>query len=82
VLVRQSSSPGELVVDPFLGSGTTGVSAVSAGRRFGGCDLDPATLAIARTRLVEAGGRESATSPLADHAGEQAELPLRSGASG
>lgn len=83
VLIRQSSTPGELVVDPFLGSGTTGVSAVAAGRRFAGCDVDPAALAHARARLVDAGGREDRPAP-ENRTGDQPELPLlvSSGASG
>ena len=38
-LVRQSSSPGELVADPFMGSASTGVAALNLGRRFVGCDV-------------------------------------------
>ena len=36
--LRASSSPGDLVLDPFCGSGTTGVAAVSTGRRFIGIE--------------------------------------------
>lgn len=39
--IRQVSEPGELICDPFLGSGTTAAAAVLEGRRFIGCDLDP-----------------------------------------
>lgn len=41
----------DLVVDPFLGSGTTAVAAVRTGRRYAGYDLDPAYVAIARRRV-------------------------------
>jgi site-specific DNA-methyltransferase (adenine-specific) len=51
VLVKQSSSPGDLVVDPFMGSGSTGVAALENGRRFWGNDIADAALAIARERL-------------------------------
>lgn len=54
VLVGQSSSPGELVLDPFTGSGTTGVAAVQAGRRFAGCDTNAEALVVARERLAGA----------------------------
>lgn len=37
--IRQSTVPGGLVLDPFMGSGTTGVAAVRAGRRFVGIEL-------------------------------------------
>ena len=40
-LVRTYSKPGELVVDPFAGSGSTGVAAIAEGRRFVGWDSDP-----------------------------------------
>ena len=39
-LIRNSSNPGDLVVDPFCGSGTTGQAARQLGRRFYGSDLD------------------------------------------
>lgn len=46
--------PGGLVVDPFAGSGTTGVAAVIEGRRFVGCEIVPEYAAIARERLSAA----------------------------
>jgi site-specific DNA-methyltransferase (adenine-specific) len=57
VLVRQSSEAGELVIDPFVGSGSVGVAALRLGRRFAGCDLEAEALELARGRLVAAGGR-------------------------
>jgi site-specific DNA-methyltransferase (adenine-specific) len=47
---------GGLVVDPFAGSGTTGVGALLEGRRFAGCELDPDHAATARRRLADATG--------------------------
>jgi SAM-dependent methyltransferase len=41
-----------LVVDPFLGGGTTAMAAVSAGCRFIGCDVDDTAVAVARERLA------------------------------
>lgn len=49
VLVKQSSSLGQLVVDPFMGSGSTGEAAVKLGRNFAGNDLDAE--AVARTAI-------------------------------
>jgi len=43
----------DLVVDPFLGSGTTAVAAVRTGRRFVGYDTDPGYMAIAEARVAE-----------------------------
>jgi hypothetical protein len=51
--IRQVSEPGELIVDPFLGSGTTAVAAVMEGRCFLGCDIDPGCVETTRRRLVE-----------------------------
>ena len=43
----------DLVLDPFLGSGTTAVAAVRCGRRFAGYDTDPAYIALAGGRVRE-----------------------------
>src|SRR6266404_3079228 len=40
-LVRYFTEPGELVIDPFAGSATTGVAALKQGRRFVGWERDP-----------------------------------------
>lgn len=53
VLIHQSTEPGELVVDPFMGSGSTGAAALALGRRFAGTDVSPAALALSRRRLSE-----------------------------
>jgi site-specific DNA-methyltransferase (adenine-specific) len=55
ILVRQSSAPGDLVVDPFTGSGAVGVAAVEAGRYFAGADISARALEIASVRLAAAG---------------------------
>jgi ParB-like chromosome segregation protein Spo0J len=49
--VEQASKPGELVVDPFVGSGTVGIACLRTGRRFIGCDIDPASVSLAIERL-------------------------------
>jgi site-specific DNA-methyltransferase (adenine-specific) len=51
VLVRQSTVSGELVIDPFMGSGSVGVAATGLGRRFLGCDLCAEAVEISRRRL-------------------------------
>jgi site-specific DNA-methyltransferase (adenine-specific) len=50
-LVAASSNAGELVVDPFAGSGTTLVVAERLGREWAGADADPRYVALARDRL-------------------------------
>jgi hypothetical protein len=60
VLIRQSSEPGQLVADPFMGSGSVGVAAVGQGRAFAGNDLCAEAVDIARGRLRAAGARETA----------------------
>jgi site-specific DNA-methyltransferase (adenine-specific) len=50
--IRQSAKPGELVIDPFLGSGSTGVAALRRGCRFLGCDISPKSIATAMPRLI------------------------------
>jgi modification methylase len=47
-----SSKPGDLVVDPFFGAGTTGAVAKRLGRRFVGIEREPAYVAIARERIA------------------------------
>ena len=50
-LVKQFTDPGDLVLDPFCGSGTTGVACMRLGRRFIGYELDPDRAEVARERL-------------------------------
>jgi site-specific DNA-methyltransferase (adenine-specific) len=54
LLVRLFSNKGELILDPFAGSGTTGVAALRLGRRFLGWELNAAYVAVARKRLATA----------------------------
>ena len=49
--IEASSDPGDLVVDPFCGSGTTGDAAVSAGRSVLLGDIDPSMIRISCSRL-------------------------------
>ncbi len=48
------SNPGDVVLDPFLGSGTTGKMALLAGRRFIGIERDPGYFKIASDRIAGA----------------------------
>jgi len=51
-IIERLTEPGQLVVDPFLGGGTTGIVARDLGRRFVGCDIDAAAVHAARERAA------------------------------
>lgn len=51
VLVHQSSTTGDTVVDPFTGSGSVGEAALILGRRFLGCDISREAVRISQSRL-------------------------------
>lgn len=51
-LIERLTSPGALIVDPFLGGGTTAVVCRDLGRRFIGCDIDADAIATTRERLA------------------------------
>jgi DNA modification methylase len=48
--VRHSTKPGDIVVDPFAGTGTFLIAAAKLGRKALGCDTDPNAIEIARSR--------------------------------
>lgn len=51
-VVERFTVPGQVVLDPFCGAGTTGVAALSLGRRFIGIDIDGQCVAKAKSRLA------------------------------
>jgi len=51
--ILAGSAPGDTVLDPFTGSGTTGMVAVRHGRRFAGCELNPGYAAVSACRIGE-----------------------------
>lgn len=52
-LIRKHSNEGDLVIDPFLGSGTTAVAANIENRRFKGCEKDEKWVKISKKRIFE-----------------------------
>ncbi len=52
-LIELYTYRGDLVLDPFVGSGTTAVAAVRTGRHFAGYDLDESYIRLAETRVEE-----------------------------
>jgi site-specific DNA-methyltransferase (adenine-specific) len=53
-LVTRASLPAETILDPFMGSGTTGVAAVKLGRKFKGIEIEPKYFDIACRRIQAA----------------------------
>lgn len=51
-IVIAASLENHLILDPFMGSGTTGVACVRTGRRFIGIEIDPGYFEIARKRIA------------------------------
>lgn len=51
-LLRISTRPGALVLDPFAGSGSTGAACMAEGRRFVGIEIDREYAEIARARIA------------------------------
>jgi site-specific DNA-methyltransferase (adenine-specific) len=63
VLIHQSSSAGDLVADPFMGSAAFGVAAVQAGRNFVGSDTSAEAFRLAKDRLTAGGARRAQLFP-------------------
>lgn len=68
-LIAMYSMEGDMVFDPFLGTGTTSIAALGLGRNSLGCEIDPAVAKVARTRLQSSPAtiREKASARLAAH---------------
>ena len=62
-IIETITQPGDLVLDPFMGSGTTGVACMQTGRRFIGVEIDPGYFEIAKRRIEDA----AAQLPLIPH---------------
>ena len=60
-LVGLTTRPGEFVVDPFCGSGTTGIAATQLGRRFLGIETNTDYLELAGRRIAAYGGANQAS---------------------
>ena len=52
--IEELPSDAQVILDPFMGSGTTGVAAVKLGRRFIGIEIEPKYYEIAKRRISEA----------------------------
>ena len=59
-LIRTYSNPGEVVLDPTMGSGSTGVAALEEGREFVGFEFDAEHYELAVRRIEGDAGRMAA----------------------
>jgi DNA modification methylase len=57
-IIKIHSNAGELVLDPFMGSGTTAISALNTGRKFVGFELDKKYFGILTNRIAEYTGKK------------------------
>jgi DNA modification methylase len=78
VLVSQSTKAGELVIDPFAGSGAFGVAATAAGRRFAGADTCAEAIRIATERLNAIGQRSRGLQAVSSKTLGVSTVPVRS----
>ena len=53
-IIDASTQLGDTILDPFMGSGTTGVACMKTGRKFIGCEIDRGYYDIAKRRIEEA----------------------------
>ena len=77
ILIEQSSSPGEIVVDPFMGTASAGLAALSTGRSFWGCDVSDKAIAIATERLSATGAERRERPKLVPGTEPEGQLALR-----
>lgn len=70
-LILYASDPRDTVLDPFMGSGTTGEAALRLGRVFIGCEISPDYFATAEKRIAEAAD----STPLFDRKAERVAAP-------
>lgn len=53
ILVTNSSNAGDVVLDPFMGAGSTGVATLESGRKFIGIEIDKKFFDVAKERIEE-----------------------------
>ena len=52
-IIKVHSNERDIILDPFMGSGTTGVAAAKTGRRFIGCEINGDYYDIAKSRITK-----------------------------
>jgi site-specific DNA-methyltransferase (adenine-specific) len=83
-LIHLHTYVGDVVLDPFMGSGSTGVAAARTGRHYLGYDTDPAYVAAASDRIeaertAVAAGNAASTMVALPAGGDRSGDPLRAG---
>lgn len=73
--IRALTSPGEIVLDPMMGSGTTVLEALLAGRQAIGIDIDPLAVLMSRVKTTPANTLQVAS--LGDRISRQASLAIK-----
>ena len=53
-IIQRYTKQNDAILDPFMGSGTTGVACVQTGRNFIGIEIDPGYFKIAEKRIKDA----------------------------
>ena len=56
-IITAATQPGDSILDPFMGSGTTGVAAMELGRRFTGIEMNEEYFKLAQKRIEETGNK-------------------------
>ena len=52
-IIKISSNEGDIILDPFCGSSTTGVSAIFNGRKYIGIDINEEYLCLSKNRIID-----------------------------
>lgn len=73
-LLADFTQPGQTILDPFMGSGTTGVACAKMGRKFIGIELDPKYFDVACERIRKAYAQPDLLTDWIAPAGEQPSL--------
>ncbi len=79
---RSAAKVGGCILDPFMGSGTTGVACVRTGRRFIGCEIEPRYFEIAVKRIERALRDKAEMFPEMRPVAEQRQLTMEDATNG
>jgi DNA modification methylase len=74
-LIELFTYAGDLVLDPFMGAGSTALASVRTGRHYVGFDTDPEYVALARERIAAEVERLAATDPASGRTVPQVRIP-------